>query len=107
MNPMKNLLALAVAACLTACAMPTTQVSTGAPRPTLIVQGAPADAILYVDGLAAGNAAQYNGVANSLLIEEGVHHVELRRGASVLMAQKIFASNGESSKLVYASESTK
>lgn len=104
---MKKIIALTFAASLVACAQPTTRVSTGASRPTLAVQGAPADAVLYVDGLSMGNADQYNGVRQTLLIEEGVHQVELRRGIQVLMSQKIFASNGESSKFVYQSESIK
>lgn len=104
---MKKIISLAFVISLVGCALPTTQVTTGASRPTLTVLGAPASAVLYVDGLSVGGAAQYNGSAQALLIEEGVHQVELRQGILVLMSQKIFASNGENSKLVYQSESAK
>jgi hypothetical protein len=104
---MKKIIVLALAGSLVACALPTTRVTTGTSRPTLIVQGAPVNAVLYVDGLEVGSAAQYNGAAQTLLIEEGVHQVELRQGTDILMSQKIFASNGESSKFVYKAENTK
>ncbi len=101
---MKTLLALALAASLAGCALPVTQVQTGAVRPTLAVQGAPADADLYVDGLLVGNAAAYQGVAQKLFIEEGTHQVEIRRAGAVLMSQKVFAANGENSNIVFRAE---
>jgi hypothetical protein len=104
---MKKIIGLSFIIGLTGCALPTTQVATGASRPTLNIQGAPVSTILYVDGLEVGDATQYNGTTQSLLIEEGVHQVELRQGTVVLMSQKIFASNGENSKLVYKSEGIK
>jgi hypothetical protein len=104
---MKILISLTFAASLLGCALPTTTVTTGTSRPTLTVQGAPQNTVLFVDGLEMGNAAQYNGVTQSLLIEAGTHEVQLRQGTQVLMSQKIFASAGENSKLVYKSESNK
>jgi hypothetical protein len=104
---MKSIIALALAASLAACALPNTEVRTGAVRPALAVQGAPAGAMLYVDGLQIGEAAQYNGVARKMLIEEGVHQVEVRQGGTVLLTQKIFASNGETSTVVVQSEPAK
>jgi hypothetical protein len=100
-------LLLLLANLLSACALPTTRVQAGAGRPTLIVHGAPANATLSVDGLELGLASQYNGKPNSLLIEEGVHRLELRQGGAVLMTQKIFASNGETTKFTYNPESGK
>jgi hypothetical protein len=54
---MKKLSFLLVVALLSACALPQTTVKTGSAPPTLIVKGAPAGSILFVDGLAMGNAA--------------------------------------------------
>ena len=104
---MKKLLALFLALSLTACALPTTRVNAGTARPTLTVLGAPADAMLYVDGLQIGAASHYNGAPHTLLIEEGVHRLELRQGATVLMVQKILASGGENTKFTYNPEGTK
>lgn len=104
---MKKIIVLFLALALTACALPTTQVNAGTARPTLTVLGAPAGAVLFIDGLQIGAAANYNGKPNTLLIEEGVHRVELRQGATVLMARQILASGGENTKLSYNPESTK
>lgn len=104
---MKKLIALLAVLSLSACALPTTQVNAGTARPTLTVIGAPADATLTVDGLSMGLAASYNGAPNTLLVEEGVHRVELRQGPNVLMAQKILATGGENTKLTYKPESVK
>jgi hypothetical protein len=98
---MKKIIALAFAVSLAGCALPTTQVKTGAQRPTLVIQGAPIGVVLYVDGLTVGAANQYDGLSQKLFIEEGVHQLELRQGAQVLMSQKIFSSNGETSTLEY------
>ena len=88
-------LALA-AALLTACALPETAMKTGSPRPTIYVNGAPDGTQLFVDGLPMGAAGEFNGVPKVLVVEEGTHAVELRRGTSVVHAEKVFVSNGES-----------
>jgi len=104
-NSLKNItLAATLAALVSACALPTTEVRTGATRPALAVQGAPAGASLYLDGILIGAAAQYNGVAQKLLIEEGVHRVEVKQGQTVLLTQQIFASSGETSTVTVQSE---
>jgi hypothetical protein len=48
----------ALALALSACALPQTTVRTGSSQPSVIVQGAPSDAVLYVDGLSMGLAHQ-------------------------------------------------
>ncbi len=104
---MRKIIALVFVASLAACNLPTTQVKTGALRPTLAIQGAPIGAVLYVDGLSVGVANQYDGLSQKVLIEEGVHQLELRQGTQVLMSQKIFSSNGETSTLEYKAAATK
>ena len=104
---MKNILALFLALALTACALPTTRVNAGTARPTLTVVGAPANAMLFIDGLQIGIAANYNGAPNNLLIEEGVHRLELRDGGNVLLVQKILATGGENTTFTYNPESNK
>jgi hypothetical protein len=93
---MKELCILLTVALLAACALPQTTVKTGSAPPTLIVKGAPAGSILFVDGLAMGNAAQFDGNPKTLAVLEGTHQVEVRLGSSVVYREKAFASGGES-----------
>jgi hypothetical protein len=93
---MKRICLLFVAAFLTACALPETSVKTGNPRPAIYVQGAPQDTLLFIDGLLMGASGDFNGAPKTLLVEEGVHLVEIRRGNAVLHTEKVFVSKGES-----------
>jgi hypothetical protein len=93
---MKRISILLVVALLSACALPQTTVKTGSAPPTLIVKGAPAGSILFVDGLAMGNAAQYDGNPKTLAVLEGTHQVEVRLGSTLVYKEKAFASSGES-----------
>jgi len=93
---MKELCIMLTVALLAACALPQTTVKTGSAPPTLIVKGAPAGSMLFVDGLAMGNAAQFDGNPKTLAVLEGTHQVEVRLGSSVVYREKAFASGGES-----------
>jgi hypothetical protein len=57
--------------------------------------GAPAGAVLYVDGLAMGAAQQFDGNPNVLAVLEGTHQVEIRQGTGVVYREKVFVSAGE------------
>jgi len=76
--------------------MPQTTVKTGSAPPTLIIKGAPAGSTLFVDGLAMGDAPQFDGNPKTLAVLEGTHQVEVRIGSSVVFKEKAFSSNGES-----------
>ena len=93
---MKTIFGVLLALTLTACGTPHSSLSTGASRPTLSIKGAPADAILVVDKLSIGQAALYNGEPNVLLVEEGIHQIEIRRGNATLHREEIVINNGES-----------
>ena len=93
---MKTLSILLIVVSLSACALPQTTVKTGSAPPTLIVKGAPSGSILFVDGLAMGNANQFDGNPKTLAVLEGTHQVEVRVGNSVVYKEKAFASSGES-----------
>ncbi len=93
---MRLIAAIIVAGLLSACALPETSVRTGSPRPAIFIKGAPEGSVLFVDGLAMGPAARFNGAPQTLLVEEGVHVVEVRRANAVLHTEKVFVSNGES-----------
>jgi hypothetical protein len=93
---MKNYIALVIVAFLAGCALPNTTMKTGSSPPTLIVKGAPAGSILFVDGLSMGNAAQFDGNPKTLAVLEGTHQFEVRLGAAVVYKEKAFTSSGES-----------
>lgn len=82
-------------AALSACALPQTTVRTGSVQPSLVVKGAPAGTILYVDGLAMGPAAQFDGNPNVLAVLEGAHQLEIRQGNAVIYHDKAFLRSGE------------
>jgi starvation-inducible outer membrane lipoprotein len=104
---MKILMTIAMAMALAGCALPATEVKTGSLRPALVVQGAPAGAVLYVDGLQIGEAARYDGKAQKLMIEEGAHRIEIRQGGTMLHAQQIFAGAGETAVVAVGKEGAK
>ncbi|HEY6100785.1 MAG TPA: hypothetical protein VIW03_15210 [Anaeromyxobacter sp.] len=79
---------------LAACAGPTTVVRSVDTRPALAVSGAPAGAVLYVDGQRVGDARAYDGQPNILRVEPGTHEVELRDGAgAVVFRQRVFVES--------------
>ncbi|MFC4418676.1 hypothetical protein [Cupriavidus pampae] len=94
---MKTILCMAAAMlALYGCALPTSSTQSGQGRPTLRVTGAPQQAVLFVDGVAMGPAASFDGVNTVVKIEEGPHRVEVRLGSQALVTRSIFASGGES-----------
>lgn len=79
---------------VTACAMPVTQVRTIEPNPSIIVQGAPMDAILLVDGINMGAANAYNGQPNALKVIPGTHTVSVvSSGGGTILTQKVFVES--------------
>jgi len=80
---------------LLACADPVTVVRTVDARPRILVQGAPAGAVLYVDGKPMGEAAAYAGAPGVLVLEPGTHVLEIRAGDTLLLSQKVFLGGGE------------
>lgn len=92
---MKASIVAAFALALSACALPQTTVRTGSSQPGLIVQGAPSDAVLYVDGLSMGLARQFDGKPRVLAVLEGVHTLDIQQGSAVIFHDKAFFSSGE------------
>jgi len=77
-----------------ACAMPSTVVRTPDTRPALAVEGAPAGAILFLDGVPVGEANRYDGQPNVLLVEPGTHAVTIKGADGAdLLEQKIFVES--------------
>ena len=92
---MKASIVAGLAFALCACALPQTTVRTGAPQPGVTVQGAPSDAVLFVDGLSMGPAKQFDGNPKVLAVLEGVHTLEIHQGSTVIFHDKALFSNGE------------
>lgn len=92
---MKTLVAVAWLLTLSACTLPQTTVRTGSSQASLVVTGAPSNAVLYVDGLAMGSARQFDGDPKVLAVLEGVHVVEIRQGSTIVYHEKVFVSSGE------------
>jgi hypothetical protein len=80
---------------LSGCALPQTTVRAGSTQPSLAVKGAPAGAVLFVDGLAMGAAQQFDGNPKVLAVLEGAHQVEIRQGTSVVYSEKVYVTAGE------------
>jgi len=88
---MKPRLLVLIAILLSACAMPSTTVRTTDTRPGLSFVGAPAGATVYVDGILAGPAEQFDGQPGVLTVEPGSHQVVVKApDGSVLMERKVF-----------------
>ena len=87
---MRSLVAAAALALLAACAGPSTVVHTVDNRPAIAVVGAPAGAVLFVDGAQVGDAAAYDGNPGVLRVEPGTHLVEIRVGGQPAFSQKVF-----------------
>lgn len=76
-----------------ACTMPSTTVRSVDGRPSISIAGAPADAVLLVDGLQVGAASLYNGEPNVLVVEPGTHRIEVRQGGLSLYDQRVFVDS--------------
>jgi len=87
-------LTLAAALALAACVGPTTVLKTVDTRPALAIQGAASGLTLYVDGVAVGDPASYDGNPNILRVEAGSHDLDLRDGAgAVVWRQRVFVES--------------
>ncbi len=86
---------LALPLLLLACADPVTVTRAVDDRPTILVQGAPKGAVLFVDGKPVGSASAYAGDPGVLRVEPGTHVFEVRLGETLLMSRKVFLGGGE------------
>ena len=95
---------LLLAAMLSACALPHTEIRSGTQRPSLAIIGAPMGSTLLVDGVTMGDASQYDGHRQVLTVEEGLHTVVIELNGTVLRTQKVYAAGGETSKVEVSGE---
>jgi len=87
-------LALALALAAAGCVGPTTTVRTVDTRPAIAIAGAPSGSVLYVDGVAVGDPASYDGRPNVLRVEPGTHEIDIRdRSGQSLFKQRVFVES--------------
>lgn len=63
--------------------------------PQVIVTGAPAESIVFIDDVQAGEAAASNDKSEVLTVSEGTHKVDVRVGGTVVYRETLFVKNGE------------
>jgi len=91
---MRRVLVLFLLLSMAACAMPSTVVQTPDTRPGLAIEGAPAGAILFLDGVRIGEANRYDGQPNILRVEPGTHTVTVKGAdGAELLEQKVFVES--------------
>ncbi len=84
-----------IAISLTSCSYPTQMVRIPNDRPAIAIQGAPEDAILYVDGLSMGIAHYFNGKSRTLLLEPGTHSIKIvSQGRTILLETLFLGDSG-------------
>ena len=104
---MARLIATILLLVVAGCTLPQTTIRTGAAAPGLAIKGAPAGAVLLVDGVQVGPASQYNGNPAVLAVLEGVHAVEIRDGGGTIFKEKIFVASGETHVVTIPPKSAK
>lgn len=87
------LMILVLVTALAGCSLPSTTVRSVDSRPSISIAGAPADALLLVDGVLVGKAARYDGEPNLLLVEPGTHRIVIQQGGAVLYDQHLFVDS--------------
>ncbi len=83
-----------IAACLglASCGQPIEQTRVLDERPGILVQGAPAGALLIVDGLVAGPVQTQGGTPQAIRIEPGTHLLSVMVNGRPILNDKVFVS---------------
>jgi hypothetical protein len=92
---MKKFLCLIVVLSFFGCALPETSVRTGAARPKLAFMNTSADMVLLMDGITIGPVNRFDGNPGVLIVEEGVHQIEIIRDGKTVHSEKTFVSSSE------------
>lgn len=88
-------LVLVTLACLSACSWFGSK-RVQVPDPTeIIVTGAPAYSIVFVDGVQAGQATAHNDQSQILEVAAGAHKVEIHMGDKIVYREDTYVAPGE------------
>lgn len=78
------------------------------PDPTeIIVTGAPAGSLVFVDGLQTGQAAAHNDQSQVLNVAAGAHKVEIHMGDTVVYREDTYVGPGERRVVIVLSGSSR
>ncbi len=91
-----RILVLITLTCLSACSWFGSRRPPQLPDPTeIIVTGAPAGSLVFVDGLQTGQAAAHNDQSQVLNVSAGAHKVEIHMGDTVVYREDTYVGPGE------------
>lgn len=85
----RTILALSVLA-LAGCSYPNSTVRTVDSRPFISIANAPPSAILVIDGVQIGLAADYDGKKQKLQLERGTHKVAILQAGQVVFENTVY-----------------
>ena len=86
---------MAILACLSACSWLTPRKTRQSDPTEIIVTGAPAGSVVFVDGAQAGQAAAVNDRPQILNVAAGSHKVEIHVGDAVVYREDTYVGLGE------------
>lgn len=89
-----KLCGLAMALMISACVYPTSNTQQGGKETAIYFGQPPAGAHVFIDGLDAGPAAQFDGKEAVLAVTPGRHEVEIRVGARAVYEKDIYLGDG-------------
>jgi hypothetical protein len=93
---------------LTACSWFTSRRAPQPPNPTeIIVTGAPAGSLVFIDGVQVGQAAAHNDQSQDLIVAAGAHKVEIHQGDKIVYREDTYVGVGERSVVIVRSGSSR
>lgn len=93
MKILRSMVILLAFGWLAACEYPNSKVEITDERPTIAFTGAPWRSQVFVDGVEMGRADRLEG-RKVLLVEPGMHVVEVRHKGKILLSEKVFLGEG-------------
>lgn len=99
---------LVTLACLSACSWFSSRRPQQLPDPAeIIVTGAPAGSLVFLDGLQTGPAAAHNDQSQVLDVAPGAHKVEVHMGDTVVYREDTYVGLGERRVVIVLSGSSR
>jgi hypothetical protein len=97
----KSLLLFFCLVLLGGCTTPVVKIKVVDDRPGISIHGVPGRAIVYVNGLSMGRAEQYGQNGKVLLLEPGIHEVEIVRKGTIIFTQRVLLGRGPQKIYMY------
>jgi hypothetical protein len=90
-----RILVVAMLVCLSACSWFAPRRSQQSSPTEIVVTGAPAGSIVYVDGVQGAQAAAVNDRPQILNVAAGSHKVEIHAGEAIVYREDTYVGSGE------------